>query len=111
MESGRRSRRLQLSVQVLVYGHAADDSPFHDITQTLLISAHGGLVPLGAPVRAGQPILLVNCKTQAEEKCRVVYVESESGDRRNVAIAFARRANSFWGLTYDSMRKVWKSAE
>jgi len=94
-----------------VYGRTADEGPFHDITQTILVSTHGGLVPLGIDVREGQSILLVNCETQAEEKCRVVYVESESGGQRKVAIAFARQAATFWGLAYDSKRKVWKSVE
>ena len=111
MESERRSPRLQLSVRVLVYGRTADDGPFHDITQTLLVSTHGALVPLGTAVSEGQSILLVNCETQAEEKCRVVYVECEFGGQRKVAIAFARQAGNFWGLAYDPKRKVWKSVE
>jgi hypothetical protein len=107
----RRSPRLELSVPVLVYGRATDDTPFHDITQTLSVSTHGALVLLHAAVQKGQPILLANCKTQAEEECRVVYVGPESEGKRAVGIAFRRSAISFWGLTYNWKRKAWQAGE
>lgn len=97
----RRSPRLELSVPVLVYGHANDDTPFHDITRTLSVSTHGALVILDATVHRGQPILLANCKTEAEEECHVIYVGPEGGGKRAVGIAFRRSAVSFWGLTYN----------
>lgn len=107
----RRSPRLELSVPVLVYGHATDDTPFHDITKTLSVSTHGALVVLDAVVQKGQPVLLANCKTHAEEQCRVVYVGPESEGKRVVGIAFRRSAVSFWGLTYNWKRKAWQAGE
>ncbi len=107
----RRSPRLQLSVPVLVYGRANDDTPFHDITETLSVSTHGGLLVLDTAVQKGQPILLANCNTQAEEECRVVYVGPESQGKRTVGIAFRRSAVSFWGLTYDWKRRAWQAGE
>jgi len=107
----RRSPRLELSVPVLVYGHATDDTPFHDITRTLSVSTHGALVTLDAAVQRDQPVLLANCKTQAEEECRVVYVGPESGGKRAVGIGFRRSAVSFWGLTYNWKRRAWQAGE
>jgi hypothetical protein len=107
----RRSPRLELSVPVLVYGHATDHAPFHDITKTLSVSTHGALVVLDAAVQRGQPVLLANCKTEAEEECRVVYVGPESDGKRAVGIAFRRSAVSFWGLTYNWKRKAWQAGE
>jgi hypothetical protein len=107
----RRSPRLQVSVPVLVYGRATDDAPFHDITETLSVSTHGGLIVLETAVEKGQHILLANCNTQAEEECRVVYVGPECQGKRDVGIAFQRSAVSFWGLTYDWTRKAWQAGE
>ena len=107
----RRSPRLELSVPVLIYGHATDDTPFHDVTKTISVSTHGALLVLDAAVRRGQPVLLANCKTQAEEECRVVYVGPESQGKRAVGIAFRRSAVSFWGLTYNWKQKAWQAGE
>jgi len=107
----RRSPRLELFVPVLVYGYANDDTPFHDTTRTLSVSTHGALVILDAAVQRGQPILLANCKTEAEEECRVVYVGPESDGKRTVGIAFRRSAVSFWGLTYNWKRRAWQAGE
>ena len=107
----RRSPRLALSVPVLVYGHATDDKPFHDVTSTVSVSTHGALLLLDASVQRGQPILLANCKTQAEEQCRVVYVGPESEGKRAVGIAFRRSAVSFWGVTYNWKKKAWQAGE
>ena len=108
---GTTKPRLELSVPVLVYGHATNDTPFHDITRTLSVSTHGALLILNAAVERGQPVLLANCKTQTEEECRVVYVGPESGGKRAVGIAFRRSAISFWGLTYNWKRKAWQAGE
>lgn len=107
----RRSPRLELSVPVLVYGHATDDTPFHDITRTISVSTHGALVILDAAVHRGQSVLLANCKTKAEEECRVVYVGPESGGKTAVGIAFRRSAVSFWGLTYNWKQRAWQAGE
>jgi hypothetical protein len=68
-------------------------------------------VILDAAVQRGQPVLLANRQTQAEEECRVVYVGPESDGKRAVGIAFQRSAVSFWGLTYNWKRKAWQAGE
>ncbi len=50
---GRRSKRLALSVPVVVYGQLRDKSTLREKTQTLLVSALGGMLALTAPVRRG----------------------------------------------------------
>ena len=107
----RRSNRLLLSVPVFVYGWATDGSPFCDITQTLAVSSHGGLLTLAAMVQRGQTILLVNTKTQEERECHVVYLGAEHDGKRKVGIEFTRPAGNFWGLVYDSRRRLWYSGE
>jgi hypothetical protein len=107
----RRSTRLMLSVPVLVYGWATGDSPFTEITYTLAVNAHGGLLALTAMVQPGQMILLVNSNTQEERQCRVVRVGRECDGERKVGFELMRPADRFWGLVYDSRQRLWQSAE
>ena len=107
----RRSTRLMLSVPVLVYGWATGDSPFTEITYTLAVNAHGGLLALTAMVQPGQMMLLVNSNTQEERQCRVVRVGRECDGERKVGFELMRPADRFWGLVYDSRQRLWQSAE
>jgi hypothetical protein len=108
----RRSTRLELAVPVLVYGWAAgDDSPFTEITRTLAVNVHGGLVALTAMVRPDQMILLVNNRTETERKCRVVRVHREYGVTGEVGFEFMRPEGGFWQLAYDFRNRLWQSAE
>ncbi len=107
----RRSTRLMLSVPVFVYGWATGDSPFTEITDTLAVNAHGGLLALTAMVQPGQMILLVNNNTQEERQCRVVRVGRECDGKRKVGFELMRPAGKFWGLVYDSRQRLWQSAE
>lgn len=96
MENQRRSRRLPLRIPVRVYGRTADDQPFRDATETQLVSAHGGLLPLAPSVSEGQTILLVNSLTEEERECRVVYVEPDHGNKNKVGVEFKDAKGSFW---------------
>ncbi len=100
-----------LSVPVLVYGWATGDSPFTEITNTLSVNAHGGLLALTAMVQPGQTILLVNNNTQEEQQCRVVYVDREDDGQRKVGFELMRPTGRFWELVYDSRQKLWRSVE
>lgn len=107
----RRSARLMLAVPVLVYGWASSDTPFWEITKTLSVSAHGGLLEIGEWLERDQTILLVNSATQEERKCRVVYTTPKEGGRNNVGFEFLRTTGNFWGLTYDSQQGTRSSEE
>lgn len=107
----RRSTRLELAVPVFVYGWStADDGPFTEITRTLEVNAHGGLVALTAMVQPGQMILLVNNRTETERKCRIVRVHRESDSACKVGFEFIRPESRFWELAYDFQRRLWQSA-
>jgi hypothetical protein len=96
----RRSKRLALSVPVIVYGRLRDKSTLHEKTRTLLGSAHGGMLALSAPVQRGQTILLVNEATREEQECHVVYVGSRKRGKAEVGIAFLRPAPNFWQVSF-----------
>ena len=108
----RRSGRLDLAVPVFVYGWStADDSPFTEITRTLEVSAHGGLVALHAMVQPGQAILIVNRRTETERKCRVIRVDRKPDSSCKVGFEFIRPEGRFWELAYDFRNRLWQSTE
>jgi hypothetical protein len=96
IESQRRSKRLPLRIPVRVYGRTAEDQPFHDVAETELVSAHGGLLPLAPNVVPGQTLLLVNSFTEEERECRIVYVERDHGAKPKVGVEFTDAKGSFW---------------
>ena len=96
----RRSKRLALSVPVIVYGQLRDKSTLREKTRTLWVSVHGGMLALAAPVQRGQTILLVNEATQEEQECQVVYVGSRERGKAEVGIAFTRLAPNFWQVSF-----------
>jgi hypothetical protein len=91
----RRSKRLALSIPVRVYGRTPDDQPFRDVTATMSVSAHGGLLQLAPKVKRGQTLLLVNGVTDEERTCRVVYVESKRRTKK-VGVEFTDMKGDFW---------------
>jgi hypothetical protein len=92
----RRCRRWTLDVPVFVYGHSVDKEPFHEEAHTLGVSANGGLLVLGAKVRPGQKLLLINKATQIEQECRVVHLGPRRTKTIEVAIEFNLPNAGFW---------------
>ena len=100
MMDRRRSKRLALSVPVVVYGRLRDKSTLHEKTSTLSVSAHGGMLALAASVQSGQTVLLVNEATREEQECHVVYVGSRKRGKAEVGLAFTRPAPNFWQVNF-----------
>jgi hypothetical protein len=92
----RRSKRFVQRVRVFAYSHAPDESPFHEEATTLEVSAHGGLLALGAEVCVGQKLLLTNIANQEERECRVVRFGRKHYQKGDVAVEFAQSAPDFW---------------
>lgn len=92
----RRSKRLQLSIPVRVYGRTANNRPFRYATETNAVSVHGGLLALHAKLKRGQTVLLVNGITEEERECHVVYVESKLWGKRKIGIEFTNNSGDFW---------------
>jgi hypothetical protein len=110
IEKQRRSKRLPLRIPVRVYGRTPEDHPFRDVTETQLISAHGGLLPLSSSLKEGQTILLVNSLTEEERECRVVYVEPDHGSKNKVGVEFTEAKGSFWHV-YPSFKPPQDGSE
>jgi len=91
----RRSKRLPLSIPVRIYGRTPKNQPFRHVTETNMVSAHGGLVPLPAKVKRGQTLLIVHGFTEEARQCRVVYVDAKARHPR-VGVEFVQGDGDFW---------------
>lgn len=92
----RRTKRLPFTIPVRVYGRTPRNHPFRDVTATMEVSLHGGLLDLKPRLKLGQKILVVNSFTDEERECRVVYFDSKQRGRRKVAVEFANGDGDFW---------------
>jgi len=101
----RGSVRRAIQVPLLVYGHAAGRTPFHEETQSVQVNAGGGLVALSARVTRGQRLLLVNRLTEKEQECEVVSSAPTGTPLTLVGIKFARPAKDFWQAAASKPRK------
>lgn len=96
----RRSERVKLNVPVVVMTETREREQVHEETHTITVNAHGGLFRLRMEVLTGQPMVLVNMKTNQEESCRVIRVQDMPEGDFGVAFEFDRPAPDFWSLTF-----------
>lgn len=96
----RRSQRIDLHVPVLVYRRPRDGPQFYETTHTLVVSAHGALIPLTDLVARRQLLFVQNTNTGEQEECRVVYVIAEPPGPSKVAVEFTKPVPRFWRVAY-----------
>jgi hypothetical protein len=96
----RPSSRMDGQSAVIVKGVSNDGSSFSDSTRALVLSAHGCLVALAAPVKMGTSVLVRNTGTRQEKHCQVVYIGKQTGSRTEVGLAFETAAPEFWGTDH-----------
>ena len=89
-----------LQVAVVVQARTGDGEEIREDTQTVVVNAHGGLLKLRTEIKAGQPIVLINAKTQAQQGCHVVRVETSEAGYSAVAFEFDQPAPQFWPIVF-----------
>lgn len=92
----RRARRVNAVMPVLIYGRSANE-PFQEHTETIDVSANGGLMPITVEVMKSQKLLLTNLLTNQELACRVARVVRTREGRTLAGIEFLQPAAGFWG--------------
>jgi hypothetical protein len=95
-----RSREVRIRIGIVVRGHSQEAQPFKEVTETILVAAHGGLIILKSPVAAGQKVRVVNAKSGEEVTCTVNLVLGDMRDKKNVQISFDEPSPRFWGLQF-----------
>lgn len=95
----RRSQRAVLTVPVTVSGDSGKGS-FSEDTQTVVVNAHGALVPLAARLTMGQEVQLKNRAHPMQQACRVVYVGPTVDGKTQFGVEFTAAAPDFWHVTF-----------
>jgi len=100
----RRSQRVFHKMRLQALGRSHEGRKFREICETLVVSAHGGLLKLSHEVDQGEMLVLVNPETQEEQECRIVFL-GEPGDKGiRVGVEFLTPAPHFWGIDFEARR-------
>ncbi len=98
--SRRRSCRVLVHIPVQVKSDQRSKDSFEEDTQTLVVNAHGALVPLANPVRNGQTLRLKNKISTDEQTCKVVYLGPAQNSKVQVGIEFTAPTPHFWHIAF-----------
>ena len=96
----RRSTRAFHKMRVQAQGRTHDRKKFKETCETVVVSAHGGLLLLKHEVENGEMLVLTNPLTQEEQECRVVYLGEPLQKGQRVGIEFLTPAPRFWGVEF-----------
>lgn len=100
----RRSQRVFHKMRLQALGRNHEGRKFREICETLVVSAHGGLLNLRHEVDNGEMLVLVNPETQEEQECRIVYLGDTGSKGTRVGVEFLTPAPHFWGIDFDAQR-------
>ena len=97
----RRSTRAFHKMRLQAAGRGHNGRKFKEVCETVVVSAHGGLLMLKHEIDNGEMLVLTHPETQEEQECRVVYL-GEPGDKgQRVGVEFLTPAPHFWGLEFN----------
>jgi len=95
LDDQRRAQRLPIFLPVQVYGKL-DGEPFSENTETINVSACGGLVPISAGVVRAQRLILTNLQTDQDLTCRVARLIRTERGQVLAGLEFLQSAPGFW---------------
>ena len=98
----RRSQRVFHKMRLQALGRSHEGRKFREICETLVVSAHGGLLNLRHEVDNGEMLVLVNPETQEEQECRIVYLGEPGNKGMRVGVEFLTPAPHFWGIDFEA---------
>ena len=96
----RRSERVVLQMKVTVIADDTERNSRQEDALTQVVNAHGGLLKMKMDVQLGQPMLLINPKNKAEQKCRVVRIDDTASEYFSVAFEFDAPNAEFWPVVF-----------
>ena len=96
----RRSTRVFRKLKVQAQGRAHNGKKFRETCETLVVSAHGGLLMLKHEVDDGILLVITNPETLEEIECRIVFLGELCDHGQRVGIEFLTPAPHFWGLEF-----------
>lgn len=96
----RRSARVFRKLKIQAQGRSHSGKKFRETCETLVVSAHGGLLTLKHEVDNGELLVVTNPETQEDIECRIVYLGDLCHGGQRVGIEFLTPAPHFWGLEF-----------
>jgi hypothetical protein len=96
----RRSQRVLVAVPVYVVLARPSQKPISEEANTLAVNSHGALVLLAMKLFAGDPVTLVNPKTDEQQQARVVYLGPRQSEKQEVGIEFVKPSPLFWRIAF-----------
>jgi PilZ domain len=96
----RRSARIFRKMKMQAQGRAHNGKKFRETCQTLVVSAHGGLLTLKHEVDNGELLTITNPETQEEIECRIVFLGDLCDAGQRVGVEFLTPSPRFWGLDF-----------
>ena len=96
----RRSTRIFRKLKVQAQGRGHNGKKFRETCETVVVSAHGGLLMLRHEVDNGEVLVITNPETQEEIEGRIVYLGDLCERGQRVAVEFLTPAPHFWGLEF-----------
>jgi hypothetical protein len=109
--SQRRSQRVFHKMRLQALGRSHEGRKFREICETLVVSAHGGLLNLRHEVDNGEILVLVNPETQEEQECRIVYLGDTGNRGTRVGVEFLTPAPHFWGIDFEAAPRNGSGSE
>ena len=96
----RRSARVFRKLKMQAQGRAHNGKKFRETCETLVVSAHGGLLMLKHEVDDDELLVITNPETLEEIECRIVFLGELCDQGQRVGIEFLTPARHFWGLEF-----------
>jgi len=95
-----RSRRILLTVPILVCGKYPSEDPFSERTHTVVVNAHGALIQLCERVFAGKKLRLKNLTTNEEINCEVIDINLGNSTKPEVGVEFSEPYPRSWHVSF-----------
>jgi hypothetical protein len=95
----RESPRVEINVELTVYGRTAGGPPFYEAAMAVKGNANGGLLLMTIPVVEGQDLLLINNRISREQLCRVAEFRVRDSQTCEVSVIFPAANPDFWKIS------------
>jgi len=92
----RESPRVEIDVELTVYGRTPGGPPFYDKAKAIRGNKNGGLLLMTVPVIEGQDLLLINNQISREQICRVLEFRARDAQVSEVSVIFSTPSDDFW---------------
>lgn len=96
----RRSKRLGLSVPVMVHGNDLSGAAFREFSRAGFLNANGAQLTMGCLVGLRQTVFVENQNTGVQQECRVVNVGAAENGKWKVGVEFTSPAEGFWEIYF-----------